>query len=256
MHKVALQIGPLTIHWYGVFLATAFLVGLWTASRRALHQGIKAETILDAGVWLIVGSILGARLLYVISYWQESFAAKPFYEVFMIQKGGLVYYGGLAGATLAFILYARIQKLSLWKLSDILAPSVSLGYAIGRPGCLMNGCCYGHPTSLPWAIHYPADHETRGIGVHPSQLYDSLLAVGLYLGLAWVYRKKRFDGQVFALYLIGYACTRGFVEFFRGDYPVHYLGGWATPAHLVSLACLTAGLILYWRLPRPLSKST
>jgi phosphatidylglycerol---prolipoprotein diacylglyceryl transferase len=87
--------------------------------------------------------------------------------------------------------------------------------------------------------------------VHPTELYESLLNLGLYLGLAWLFRRKKFDGQVFGTYLVCYAVLRSFVETFRGDYPVHYLGGWATPAQLVSLGILTAGVALLWLLPRP-----
>lgn len=248
MHKVAFQLGEFTIYWYGVFLAVGFVAGLWSASRRALNSGIAAEKILDAGPWLIVGTIIGARLLYVISYWQRDFADKPIWEIFMIRHGGLVYYGGLIGASLACVLYAWVRKLPLWKTADILAPSIALGYFFGRFGCLMNGCCYGRPTDLPWAIKFPPDHETRGIPVHPSQVYDSLLNLGLYFGLEALFRRKKFDGQVFAAYLVGYALMRAFVESFRGDYAVYYLGGWATPAQLVSAGILATGLILWWRL--------
>jgi len=199
---------------------------------------------------LIVGCLVGARTLYVVSYWQDSFAGQPWKEIFMVRHGGLVYYGGLIGATVPTSIYAWRKKLPLWKIADALAPSIALGYVPGRIGCLMNGCCYGRPTDLPWAIHFPADHETQGIGVHPTQIYDSLLSLVLYLTLAWLYRRKKFDGQVFAAYLVGYAVTRSFVEMFRGDYAVRYLGGWATPAHLVSLVVLAAGLLLCWKLPR------
>ena len=250
MHKIAFQIGNFTIHWYGVFLAIGFLVGLWTASRRSLRAGIAPEKVLDSGVWLIVGTVIGARLLYVITYWKESFAGQPFTEVFMVHHGGLVYYGGLIGASVAFVLYSAVKKLDLWKMADVLAPSISLGYAIGRNGCLMNGCCYGRPTDMPWCIHFPADHETAGLGVHPTQVYESILALGLYVLLAWLFRRKTFDGQVFAAYLIGYAVTRGFVEFFRGDYAIHYLGQWATQAHLISFGILAVGVVLYSVLAR------
>ena len=101
---------------------------------------------------------------------------------------------------------------------------------------------------MPWGVQYPADHSTYPHHVHPSQIYDSLLGLGLYLGLAWLYRRKKFDGQVFAGYLLCYAITRSIVETFRGDYPKHYLGGIATPAHLVSIAIFAAGAVLYWRL--------
>jgi len=256
VHPIAFHLGPLTVHSYGVMVALAFLAGLWTASRRAPLSGIAAEKILDLGPWLIVGAILGARTLYVTSYWKEQFAEHPFPEIFMIQKGGLVYYGGLIGASLACILYSQLKKLPLWKLADVMAPSIALGYVFGRIGCLLNGCCYGRKCSLPWSVTYPAPHVTHPVDgaatpVHPTQIYDSLLSLGLYLFLAWLYRRKKFDGQIFAAYLVCYAFTRSFVEMFRGDYGTLYLGGWATPAHLVSMGILAFGAALFFVLSRP-----
>jgi phosphatidylglycerol:prolipoprotein diacylglycerol transferase len=148
-----------------------------------------------------------------------------------------------------------MKKLPLWKVADILAPSVALGYVFGRVGCLLNGCCYGRACSLPWAIRFPADNPLNPPThpVHPTEVYESLLNLGLYAVLAWLFRRKKFDGQVFSVYLVSYALLRSFVEMFRGDYPEHqhYLGGWATPAHLVSIAILAAGLVLLCLLPRP-----
>ena len=252
VHPIAFQAGPFTVTWYGVMVATAFLMGLWTASRRGLQQGFPAEKILDLGPWLIVGAILGARTLYVISYWNEQFAGEPIMEIFKVWRGGLVYYGGLIGASLACLLYARIKSLPLWKLADVIAPSIALGYVFGRIGCLMNGCCYGRECHLPWAITFPQGSHPApsGVPLHPTQIYDSVLNLGFYIFLAWLYRRKKFDGQVFAVYLIGYALLRSFVEFFRGDYPVHYLGGWATPAQVVSIGILALGLALLTLLPR------
>lgn len=135
------------------------------------------------------------------------------------------------------------------------APSIALGYVFGRIGCLLNGCCYGRVCSLPWAIRFPADNPLHPptYPVHPTEVYESLLNLGLYMALAWLHRHKKFDGQVFAVYLVSYAALRSFVELFRGDYPEyqHYLGGWATPAHLVSIGILAAGVVLLWVLPRP-----
>ncbi len=250
VHPIAFQLGSLTVHWYGVLMALAFLAGLWTASRRALRERIAPEKILDAGPWLIVGAILGARTVYVTTYWKEQFADQPIQEIFMVQHGGLVYYGGLLGAALGGVLYARIKKLPLWKLADILAPSIALGYVFGRIGCLLNGCCYGRVCQWPWAIHFPQGHETYPNGVHPTEIYDSLLNVVLYAALAWLYRRKKFDGQVFAAYLMCYAVTRSIVETFRGDYTAVHLHGGLTPAHLVSIATFGAGLALFRFLPR------
>ena len=232
-------------------MALAFLAGIWTAARRAPFGGIPGEKLLDLGPWLIVGGIAGARLLYVISYWPERFAGQPLSELFMVWNGGLVYYGGFIGAALACIVYARVRKLPLWKLADVMAPSVALGSAFGRIGCFLNGCCYGRACHLPWAVTFPetARGAPPGVPLHPTQIYDSLLNLALYGGLAWLYRRKKFDGQVFASYLVGYALLRSFVEAFRGDYPV-YLNGWATPGQKVSLGIFAAGLLLWWGLPR------
>jgi len=246
VHPIAFEIGSYPVHWYGVMMAVAFLAGLWTASRRGLRDGIAPEKILDIGPWLIVGTIVGARTVYVVTYWQESFAGHSLWEIFMIQHGGLVFYGGLIGATLAGILYSRLKKLPVWKMADIVAPSIALGYVFGRIGCLLNGCCYGRACDLPWAIHFPPGHETYPHGVHPTEIYDSLLNLVLYLGLAWLYRRKRFDGQVFAAYLMCYAVTRSIVEAFRGDYTPSHLHFGLTPAHLISIATFTAGAALFW----------
>jgi phosphatidylglycerol:prolipoprotein diacylglycerol transferase len=170
VHPIAFNLGNFSVHWYGVMMAVAFLAGLWTASRRGLRDGFAPEKILDLGPWLIVGAILGARILYVTTYWQESFASEPITEILMIQHGGLVYYGGLIGASLGCILYSLLKKLPLWKLADTLAPSIALGYVFGRIGCLFNGCCYGRACDLPWAIHFPPEHETYPRGVHPTQV--------------------------------------------------------------------------------------
>jgi phosphatidylglycerol:prolipoprotein diacylglycerol transferase len=248
--QVAFHIGSFAVHWYGVMVALGFAAGLWTAARRGPIAGMTAEQVFDVGPWLIIGALIGARILYVVSYWDQQFAGRPFTEVFMVHHGGLVYYGGLIGASLACILFSVLKKVPLWRIADVLSPSIALGYVFGRIGCLLNGCCYGTACTLPWAVKYPADHPTFPTPVHPTQIYDSLLNLVFYLGLEWLYRRRKFDGQIFATYLIGYAILRSTVEIFRGDYPKHYLGGWATPAHLVSLGIVAAGVILYLVLKR------
>jgi phosphatidylglycerol---prolipoprotein diacylglyceryl transferase len=245
VHPIAFSLGSLPVYWYGVMMALAFLAGLWTASRRSLREGVAPEKILDTGPWLIVGAIIGARTVFVATYWREFFADKPVWEVFMIRHGGLVFYGGFIGAVLGGIVFSRLKRIPTWQLADILAPSIALGYVFGRIGCLLNGCCYGRACSLPWAIHFPENHETYPHGVHPTQLYDSLLNLALYAALARLYRRKKFDGQVFAVYLMGYAVTRSIVESFRGDYNEAPLHGGLTPAHLISIGIFAAGALLY-----------
>ena len=225
-------------------IALAFLFGLWTATRRARRENISGEKIADIVLWLMIGGILGARAVYVMTYWREEFANQPFSEIFMIQHGGLVYYGGLIGAIVAGSIYIRWKKMPFWKTADVLAPSIALGSVFGRTGCLLNGCCYGKPTDVLWAIRFPADHPTGGVPVHPTEIYDALLNLALYVFLAWLFRRKKFDGQIFATYLLCYAVTRSFVEYFRGDYTnLHYHFG-LTPAQWISVPIFVAGLAL------------
>jgi phosphatidylglycerol:prolipoprotein diacylglycerol transferase len=246
MHPIAFQFGSLTIHWYGVMIALAFLAGLWTATRRARHENMSSERIADIVIWIMVGAILGARIVYVATYWKDEFAGQPLSEIFMIQHGGLVYYGGLIGATIAGVIYIRWKKLPLWKTADVLAPSIALGNVFGRIGCLLNGCCYGRACSLPWAIQFPADNPLHPptTPVHPTEIYDALDNFILYLLLAWLFRRKKFDGQIFATYLIGYAIIRTIMEYFRGDYPPDQIHYGLTPGELISIPIFIAGLVL------------
>lgn len=235
-------------------MALGCLAALWTASRRGLKDGIHPEKAYDVGWWLLIGVVIGARGLYVLSYWNEEFADKPLLHVFNIRQGGLIFYGGFIGACAGVILYCVLKKEPLWRLADMFAPSISLGNAFGRFGCLMTGCCYGRECQLPWAIHFPADHATHGLGVHPTQIYDSLLNLAGYAFLAWAYPKKKFDGQIFSAWLLIYPVTRSFTESFRGDYPQRYFGGVLTPAHLLSIALFSIGVALYVWLPRTRAK--
>jgi phosphatidylglycerol---prolipoprotein diacylglyceryl transferase len=245
VHPIAFQLGSLTIHSYGVMLALGFFAGLWTATCRARQANISPDAVADATLWLMVGSIIGARFVYVTTYWKQEFADQPLSEIFMVQHGGLVFYGGLLGAMAACMIYFRWKKMPVWKMADVLAPSIALGSVFGRIGCLLNGCCYGRECSLPWAIHFPVGHETHGFGVHPTEIYDALLNLILYLALAWLFRRKKFDGQIFAAYLMGYAIFRSIVEAFRGDYPAdHIHGGILTSAQLLSVPIFLAGLAL------------
>jgi phosphatidylglycerol---prolipoprotein diacylglyceryl transferase len=241
----------LAIHWYGILLVAGFVAGLWSANRRAARDGLAGETVLDLGPWLILGGVAGARALYVISYWREQFADQPWTEMLMVQKSGLVFYGGLIGAVVTTLIFARAKKIAVWKLGDVLAPSIALGYFFGRFGCLMTGCCYGQPTRMPWGIHFPPGHPTDGQSVHPTQIYEALLNLTLFFALERFFRRKKFDGQVFAIYMIAYSLLRAFVELFRGDYPQYY-GGWVTPAHLVSAAIFITGVLMLRFLPRSL----
>lgn len=245
-------------------VALGFLAGIWTATRRCVKDGLDPHKVADLAPWLIVSGLFGARVLYVVTYWKDSFAGGPWWEVFMIQHGGLVFYGGLIGAIAATLVYVKVKKLPPFKLGDALAPSIALGYVFGRIGCLLNGCCYGKVCHLPWAITFPNQSpaweqqfqaglvggHAPALPVHPTEVYDSLLNLVLYIGLAWLYRRKKFDGQVFATYLVCYAVTRSIVETFRGDYSSLHIHDGLTPAQLICIGIFVGGLSLFILLRR------
>lgn len=255
---ILFQFGNLSLHSFGVLVALGFLSGLWIASRNARRLGLSGDVVYDLAPWLVIGGLVGARLLYVISYWNQDFAGQPFSEVFAIWKGGLVFYGGLIVATLAGLWRLYQLKLPVWTLADCLAPGVVVGHAFGRMGCLLNGCCFGRSTIAPWAIHFPADHVTHGAPVHPTQIYEAGLNLIFFALLMAILRRRSFPGQVFCIYLVGYAVLRSTVEAFRGDYESLIPGSTAflTPGQRTSVLILSGGIVLYLWLKAKATRST
>jgi phosphatidylglycerol:prolipoprotein diacylglycerol transferase len=252
LKPILFHLGGFPIHTFGLLVGIGFVLGIWSSARRGSLVGLSREHLLDLGPWILAGGLIGARALYVISYWNRDFAGRPISEIFRIWNGGLVFYGGLAGAILVAIWRIRKTGLPLWQVADCLAPGAALGHAFGRVGCFLNGCCFGRPTDLPWGIRFPLDRVEHGHPVHPTQLYEAILDLGLALALGWWFKRRRFNGEIFSLYLIGYAAIRFCVELLRGDYAMMSSPGTGvfTPGQWVSFLALAAGLIL-WGLLRP-----
>lgn len=246
MDRFAFQLGSFSVTWYGLCVAAGFWLGTWSAARRAPKFGLSADRVWDLLWILVLSGIVGARVLYVATYWERDFKNEPFTEVFMVHHGGLVFHGGFVGATLAGFLWCRLRAVPAWRMADLLAPGLALGHAIGRIGCLINGCCYGRHCDLPWGIRYPGHYGLPNGPLHPTQLYEALAGLTLAAILIHLSQRRRFDGQIFALYLVAYAIIRSLVEIFRGDYPSQTLTlGFLTPAHWVSAALLLLGLTIY-----------
>ena len=149
----------LPIRGYGVMLLAGISAGVGMALYRARQAGLEPETIFSLAIWLVIFGVVGARLFHVVEYWNESFAGRPPLETLIkilnVPDGGLVVYGALIGAAIGFVVFVRRNRLPLLALADIAAPSMAIGLAFGRIGCLMNGCCYGGQTDLPWAVTFP-----------------------------------------------------------------------------------------------------
>ena len=120
MHPIAFEFGPLTIYWYGVLVGLGCLAGLWTASRRGLLDGFPPDTVYDVGLWVLIGTVIGARALHVISYWDQEFAGRPWIAILNLRQGGLVFYGGFLGAAAGVLLFCAFKKEPLWRIADML----------------------------------------------------------------------------------------------------------------------------------------
>jgi phosphatidylglycerol:prolipoprotein diacylglycerol transferase len=215
------NVGPLTLHTYGVLLAVAFLLGLWMASRQARREGLDAARVSDLAVYVLIAGLVGAKLLLLVVEW-DYYSRYPKELLSIFQSGG-VFYGGLIAAFPVAWWYLRRHRLPGWRVADALAPGVVLGQAVGRLGCLAAGCCYGRPTSEPWAVTFRDIYATRTVGtpidipLHPTQLYESAAALLILVVLLWMAPRKRFHGQVVLSYVALYAVARFVVELFRGD---------------------------------------
>lgn len=247
MYPIAFKLGSLEVHWYGVMIAVGFFAGVWTANRRARNVGLDPELITNLLFWLLLSGVVGARALYVVTYWREEFAGRPFSKIFT-ERAGLVFHGGLIAAMFVGIWYLRVKKLPLWKTADVLAPSIALGHVFGRVGCFMTGCCYGAPSDLPWAVRFPDGHSRTSESLHPVQLYESFGNLLIASLLMWLHPRKKFGGQVFAAYLICYGLLRGVIEIFRADNQVRFLGGKISTAQIISLALIITGAMVWRRL--------
>ena len=255
MHPVCFRIGSLTVHWYGVLMAVGFLLGFLNWVLLSRREGRRFEVLSDLLFWIMVGGIVGARVAYVIA--DLAYFAKHPLEIIRVDRGGLIYYGGLIGAGVAIWWFARRRKQRMFDLLDLVITSVPLAHALGRIGCFLNGCCFGTRWAGPWAIRYPADshawcdHVNAGLlsrfqphslPVHPVQLYEAGLNLLLFAALVWLYRHRRVQGVVVSSYLLGYPLLRFGLEFLRGD--ARTVLGPFSAAQWISIGLFAAGCVL------------
>ncbi len=221
MYRTLLEIGFLKIHSYGFFLALSFLLGILIARPRAERRGIPAERIDDVALVVIVTSILGARVLYVLTH-LDQFQGRML-DVFRTWEGGLVMYGGAVPAAILGMWFLRRWGVDAWKAADAIAPSMALGLALTRIGCFLSGCCFGAPTDLPWGCVFPSDSYAGllnpGIPLHPTQLYGSLSGFAMFAMLLAFDRRPRPRGFIFLVLLLSYSVLRFSLDFVRSYEP-------------------------------------
>lgn len=245
---IALQIGPLAIHWYGLMYLAGFglawLLGRWRIQHHPSPAGLTLRDLEDIIFYGVLGVVLGGRLGYVLFYKFDDYLAHPL-SIFEVWQGGMSFHGGLIGVTLAMLFFARRRGQPLLAIGDFIAPLIPLGLAAGRLGNFINGELWGRPTDLPWGMVFPGAHD--GTPRHPSQLYEmGLEGFALFILMWWFARKPRPTGQVSAVFLMGYGLFRFLVEFTRE--PDDFLGllaGGLSMGQLLSLPMILIGLALF-----------
>jgi len=249
---VAVSLGPIQIHWYGLTYVVAFGLFYWLASRRvrlphfAAH-GWTRRDVEDMLFYGMLGVVLGGRLGYVLFYKAGYYLAHPA-EVLMVWHGGMSFHGGLLGVMVAMALLARARRRSFLELMDVAAPCVPTGLAAGRLGNFINGELWGRPAdpSLPWAMVFPQSGSP--VPRHPSQIYQFLLEGLLLFALLWWYgQRERARGQVAAAFVFGYGVLRFVAEYFRE--PDGFLGLLALGMSMgqwLSLPMIAFGAWLWW----------
>jgi len=217
MKPILLSFGHFHLYSYGFMVAVGVLIALLLMLRRARHDGFPVvNDVYDLVFVTLSAGFLGARTFYIIQNftWYSSNPEK----ILAFWEGGLIFYGGLIGAFLGVCIFLRSKKIALGRGFDFILPFIALAHAFGRIGCFLNGCCYGKICDLPWAVTFP--HLPHP--VHPTQLYEAAYNLCLFLFLYRRYPRRKFVGEISALYFAGYAAGRFLIEIWRADNPIWY----------------------------------
>lgn len=272
------------LHFYGVMMASAFVVGIYVSQKQADHERLPPVTMRDAGgrvvrgkdgkpivissrelvgdlaFYLLLSGLAGSRILYIITRWGDEYSRNPA-KIFKIWEGGLVWYGGLIGATLVAVWFVRKHKISFLPYGDIFVPGVALGHGIGRLGCFAAGCCFGNPATEGsfLGVQFPAGsqafqaHVGEGLisssalasaPVYPTQIMEAGAEGLIFFALLWIRSRKRFHGQVLISYFGLYAVWRFVNEMFRGDDIRSFWFKWPADAHTPMLMSTSQGIAI------------
>ena len=259
----------LPIFGYGAMMFLGFSAATILAARRARSVGLPSDVIWDMAIWLILPGIVGARLFYLVQHGDRVFRDVPVSEwlvsAFNLSQGGIVLYGALLGGAAGYFTFCYVHRLRPLALADIIVPSVFVGIGFGRIGCLLNGCCYGAVTSMPWGIRFPADGAafsdmlgkklvditaTCTPPLQPTQIFSSIDGFMIACLTTWYFRYRRRNGEVLAVALIIYPITRFCMELLRADELGQIVFGIQTNltiSQLISIALFTfnIGFMIY-----------
>lgn len=219
MHPIICKIGPFTVYSYGLMLAIAFLAGSTLAGIQAKKNNINPNSIFNFLFIVFISGIIGARLFFIIE--NIGYYIKHPIEIIMLQQGGLSWFGGLGLAGISAVIYLKKHKLSAYTILDLIAPFVALAHAIGRIGCLLNGCCFGFT-------------------LIPIQAYSSLILILIFIILRFLQDRPHKPGEILFVYLLLYSSKRFFIEFWRADNEIILFGLTLFQILSIILFCLAA----------------
>ena len=254
MYRTLFSIGGFELHAYITFLAIAFFVCGLLVVRENYRQPKPYGITPIIGIWILVGAMIGAKVFYEFQYHGVSQLYRAFYN----WGGGLVFYGGLFGGLMGGIAYLKLIKAPLIAACDMILPYVALGGAITRVGCFLNGCCWGSPTGLPWAVSFPKGSfayarqlkeglidvtAESSLPVHPTQLYSVVGLLIVFAIMRYAYKHRRNTGQIVLLYFLLYGIMRFTIEFFRGDSARSVFG--MTVSQTISLVLILGSIAVF-----------
>ncbi|MFI5118147.1 MAG: prolipoprotein diacylglyceryl transferase [Terriglobales bacterium] len=247
------HIGSFYLPTYGVLVATGVLLGIWIAVRNAEKQGINGDDTWNLGIFMVLAGILGAKILYIINDWSSySHNWREIFSLNTLQAGG-VFSGGLIGALVVGAWYMRRHRMPPLRTMDAGAPGLAFGHILGRFGCFSAGCCYGKPTDHFWGVTFTnplanlVSETPLNVKLEPTQLIEAAAEFFNFVLLMWLLKRKKFDGQVFATFMMLYGVERFFIEFLRGDGGRgEVFGGLMSGTQLISIGLVITGGLVWW----------
>jgi phosphatidylglycerol:prolipoprotein diacylglycerol transferase len=241
---------------YGLLVSTGVLIGLWISVRNAERIGIDGDKAWNFGILVVLCGILGAKILYVINgLIDHDLRVSDIFTISTLQAGG-VFSGGLIAAFIAAAWYVWRNQMPPLGICDAFAPGLALGHCIGRIGCFAAGCCYGKETHHWWGVtfHNPLARQITGtpldVPLEPTQLMESAVELANFIFLMWLFKRRKFDGQIFGAFLFIYGVARFFIEFLRGDLDRGMLfNGAISVTQLIALGMVLGGGLIWWLRP-------
>jgi phosphatidylglycerol---prolipoprotein diacylglyceryl transferase len=240
LNPVLLSIGSFEIRWYGVMIVLAVMAAIGISLMEAKRKGLSQDAIWDIGLWAVIGGIIGARLLHVIDHWDYYFS----HPEQLLNFAGLAVWGAVLGGGAAILIYCLAKRIPFWRIGDTVAPGAIIAQAIGRIGCLINGCCYGDTCELPIAVIYqnPNSYAPQGVPIYPTQEFHLLWNL-IGFGVLWLIRKKvKPDGALFLIWLVFFGVGDFAIRYFRGDMTPFMFG--LPESQVVDIAVVTVALVI------------